>query len=274
MLYQNLLMGEKTNFVNVGSVNTFAEHRHPEAEFIFCRKGMLRFSVEHTQWILHPGELALIAPMKAHAFDNPPDPERSVLVINAGPALLRQHFSAFTGAVFTPALKRLDDGTVGKQMLRELLEETAVIAGKHDAYSELTTSGNIYKICACILREYADGENDAGEDLRAVMNIEKALEMIRTRFAEAITVEQAADITGYGKSNFCRIFKQITGETFHTVLNRRRVENACFYLAETAMPIAEIAPLVGFADSKAFCRVFRVFADMTPGQYRALQHKG
>ena len=36
--------------------------------------------------------------------------------------------------------------------------------------------------------------------------LQKALELIHSRYAEPITVEQAADITGYGKSNFCKIF--------------------------------------------------------------------
>jgi len=82
-------------------------------------------------------------------------------------------------------------------------------------------------------------------------------------------VEDAAAVTGYGKSNFCKIFKNITGETFHDALNRRRVENACFYLRETAVTVTDIAPLTGFSDAKTLCRVFKAVTGMSPGQYRA-----
>ena len=69
-----------------------------------------------------------------------------------------------------------------------------------------------------------------------------------------------------------RIFKHIVGETFHSALNRRRVENACCYLGETAIPVSDIAGLVGFADAKSFCRVFKSITGKSPGQYRASQH--
>ena len=90
-----------------------------------------------------------------------------------------------------------------------------------------------------------------------VANIKKALEMIYYDHSKPLTVDDAAEATGYGKSNFCKIFKMITGDTFHNVLNSQRVESACGLLSETNMSISEIAATVGFGETKSFCRIFR-----------------
>ena len=62
--------------------------------------------------------------------------------------------------------------------------------------------------------------------------------------------------------------RTVTGDTFHNVLNRKRVQNACDLLRETNMQISEIAAQVGFEETKSFCRVFKATVGSTPGQYR------
>jgi YesN/AraC family two-component response regulator len=77
-----------------------------------------------------------------------------------------------------------------------------------------------------------------------------------------------AERNGYSKSNFCRVFKRITGNTFHDILNQRRVEVAGFLLVQTNLDLEEIAQQVGFLDAKCFCRVFKKYTGKTPGTYR------
>jgi YesN/AraC family two-component response regulator len=132
-------------------------------------------------------------------------------------------------------------------------------------------TGNIYKIFAIILSQFTEISADVTKDMKAVANIEKALDLISRSYAEPITVDMAANLTGYGKSNFCKIFKNIVGDTFHNVLNRKRIENALVYLEETAMPVAEISSAVGFSDVKSFCRVFRSITGKTAGEARKIK---
>jgi AraC-like DNA-binding protein len=81
-------------------------------------------------------------------------------------------------------------------------------------------------------------------------------------------VDDAANATGYGKSNFCKIFKLAYGESFHKILNRHRIENACYFLGETDFSVAEIAEKVGFIDIKTFYRVFKQVTGRTPCEFR------
>jgi YesN/AraC family two-component response regulator len=143
------------------------------------------------------------------------------------------------------------------------------------AHSDLIVTGNIYKICAYLLDGLSlpeeNGETEK-KDLRRVENIEKALELIYNDYSKNLTVDEAAAITGYGKSNFCKIFKNVVGDSFHTVLNKRRVSIAYELLKQTDLPIAVVAQDVGFSEPKSFCRVFKSITGMTPGSYRNTYH--
>ncbi len=269
MLYQKLLMGDTPYILSCGYHNEsgFQEHRHPEAEFIYCRSGSFELRIGKQVYTVTAGNLMIIAPMEAHevVYNGK---ECFIVVLEVGPSLLRKRFKAFSGGRLSSALQNLDGSTENLKNLRNALEETVSLYGCADEFSEFIIMGNIYKICGYILSEYAQSTQETTADLKAVANIEKALEMIHNRYAEPITVDMAAEATGYGKSNFCKIFKKITGETFHNVLNRQRVETACVYLDETAMSVSKIASAVGFTETKCFCRVFKNIMGITPGERR------
>ena len=115
-------------------------------------------------------------------------------------------------------------------------------------------------------------ENEPDErvtkDLQNVQKIEKSLDIIYNRFDEQLDLETVSKLCGYSKSNFCKIFKTITGDTFHNILNRHRVDIACLKLKESTASIEEIALSVGFADTKSFCRVFKSVTGFSSGEYR------
>lgn len=270
MLYQKLLTGEAPYRFFCGCYSNdkgFQEHRHPEVEFIYCKSGSFDIKIERQVYTVTEGKLVIVAPMEAHELFYNSSP-RQTAVIEVGPLLLRTKFNAFSEGRIISSVKNLDDSTDNTTRLREVLEETIEIYNNKDEFSELIIKGNIYKICGYILSEFADNKAKTSKDMKSVANIEKALELIYNRYAEQLTVEKAASITGYGKSNFCKIFKRITGETFHSVLNRQRIENACIYLDETTIPISNIASAVGFTETKSFCRVFKSLTGVSPGERR------
>lgn len=100
--------------------------------------------------------------------------------------------------------------------------------------------------------------------------IDHALEIIHNQYPDPLTVDTTSRLCGYSKSNFCRIFKKITGNTFHNALNRRRVDVACALLRQTDAPIEQIAQETGFVDAKSFCRVFKSLTGITARDYRKM----
>ena len=270
MLYQKLLTGDTPYHLSYSSVEKsegFEEHRHPEAELIYCFDGTYGIAIDKTPHILGKDTLALIPPMASHEILGYDEPSTK-LVIEAGPSLLKRNFDVFSKTRFTSNVVTLEEENPEHKTLKMLLCETAELYKQKSQYSELMITGNIYKTFALILSQFTEISESMTKDMKAVANIDKALELINNHYAEPINIDMAAELTGYGKSNFCKIFKNIVGDTFHNVLNRQRTENACIYLEETTMPIAEIAAAVGFSETKSFCRVFKSITGMTPGERR------
>ena len=265
MLYQKLLMGSKPYHAALARLSAFEAHRHPEIELIYCLEGCARIIVSRQELTISAGDLAVIGSMVSHEIPDNESENCRALVVEAGPVLLGEYFEPLSRMNFAhPVLSAGQTGALGG-----LFRETAGLMESGLPFSELSVRGNVYRICASLLQTLAAGATPAAsKSLESVSNIEKALELIENRFDETLTVDSVAALCGYGKSNFCRIFRRVTGETFHALLTRRRVQAAQVLLRETDAALESIAAQTGFADAKSFCRAFRRITDMTPGEYR------
>jgi two-component system response regulator YesN len=65
-----------------------------------------------------------------------------------------------------------------------------------------------------------------------------------------------------------QLFKEAFGEKFSDYLTRIRVESAKTWLAETDLPVQDIAVKAGYVHTFSFIRVFKKMVGMTPGDYR------
>lgn len=267
MLYQKLLLGEHSYFANNGYAKQgFEEHRHPEFELNYCFRGFHEISVEGKKYQLHAGDLILIPPMASHEFYKNPDTDTHSLVLVIGPTLLGRHFELFKKTDlqhFTP------DPVIHRELI-DLLAQTSGLCCDHSDFGELTTKGNIYKICAYILRFFLNDTavKEVSRTMRTVSSIEKAITYVHENYQGKVLLEDAALLCGYSKSTFCKTFKNITGETFHSYLNHYRVKICADLLADTDLSLEEAARQTGFSDVKNLCRIFKSVMHTSPGEYR------
>ena len=267
MLYQKIFTDEKPYHIGIGGLSEFPEHRHADFELNFCVEGEFDIVIDRKTYHVSRGSTTFIPSMCSHAIPTQSN-ERCVVTVIVGTSFLKRHFHEFSRLITEPVI--LDLNLPENVKISELFVECADTLKNSDATDELLIIGNIYKIFHHIRTILAgSGEKAIPEsDYRKVENIEKALDLIYYSYKETITVEQAASLTGYSKSNFCKIFKKVVGESFHQVLNRQRVNNAAGLLKMSNMSVSEISGEVGFSDTKAFCRVFKSVYGITPGEYR------
>ncbi len=267
MKYQEMIVGKQPYYVNVGDTGFIEDHRHPELELCYCVEGSCTYRIGGNAYTLKKNDLAVVGSMVSHSVDACRSPDIFTLVIEISPVLLMEFFEQFSRAVFPDPVKHIERCD---PQIRELLEETVQLCQNRTDLTELLIKGNLYKLSAYIYRAFAK-ERVAGQpstSFREISKVELAMEMIRNRYAEPLSVAYVASVCQYSESNFCKIFKKITGATFHDILNRRRVENACVLLKESNNTIAEIGLHVGLGDAKTFCRVFKKYTGYTPGGFR------
>ena len=270
MLYQKILTEEHPYQLMLGRVGAFTEHRHADLELNFCVSGSFDVIVNKELHHVSEGEVSMIAPNAAHAYPSSSNANCTVLTVILGTSFLKKHFKHFASGSFAHPVCRLKD-TPEKAPLLHALQSMVALYAAQDEKSELLLTAELYRVCAYLLDEMmapSEKATQADQSMARVANIEKALELIYYDYHRTLTVQEAALVTGYGKSNFCKIFKQITGVTFHRALNHRRICVACGLLTSTALCISQISSEIGFAQPKDFCRVFKEELGISPGAYR------
>lgn len=265
MLYQPILSHENSLAVVLENLGDFPIHKHYEIEILYCAKGSYKVIINNEPHLLTEGMLAFIPCLVPHETVKTNE-ESLQLLIEAGPLFLGNYFDIISFSELESFIFDLNESSCGKNIL-PLLEE--IIEQKSGFQpNELIIKGNVTKIFGLFLNEisYSEAENQIKENTK-IKNIEKALDLIHHSYSEQITVDIAAQVAGYGKSNFCKIFKNTTGVTFHQYLNNYRIERSKFFLRHTDMSVFEVGEMVGFNDSKTFCRVFKEFVDTTPKSF-------
>jgi len=267
MLYQKILSDVKPYQLFIGPNSGFGEHRHGDLEFNYCVKGSFEVVIDKVCYRVSEGQMSLIGSGLSPSFPRTASKEHLVFTGILGASFLKSHFHRFSVSEFSSPILDLNGGTLRLRRLSETLRELMEIYSSDTEENQLLVTADLYKVCAYLLGELEERKG-APAAADSIAKVEKALEMIFYDYQLPLTVEEAAQATGYGKSNFCKQFKKITGTSFHQALNRRRIDVSRELLVHTDLPISEIAREVGYDETKTFCRLFRSEEDTTPGRYR------
>jgi len=104
------------------------------------------------------------------------------------------------------------------------------------------------------------------------MRLGQVLSYMREHCAEDLTVEALAQRAAMSASHFFSVFKDVTGLSPLQYVIKLRITEAESLLRQSDMGITDIAYKVGFNDSSYFSEQFKHVMDMTPRDYRRLQH--
>ena len=103
--------------------------------------------------------------------------------------------------------------------------------------------------------------------------IKTALGYINNNYSEKITLEDVASRIYITPHYFGILFKNTTGTSFSNYLINLRIDKARHMLKDIQYRISEISRLIGYNDSKYFCRLFKERVGVSPNEYRKLHHR-
>lgn len=99
------------------------------------------------------------------------------------------------------------------------------------------------------------------------------LKYIDNNYMYDITLDELADVAGYSKYHFSRIFKQYNSMSYIQYINARRTKAAEQLLFEPDIPITEVAMRSGFKSLTTFNRIFKEIKHCTPTDFKKLLEK-
>lgn len=146
---------------------------------------------------------------------------------------------------------------------RMLFEETAQKAASPSRNMQKSAS----LLLGSFLYEMADQRNVNG-NTPINRHVEKALERMHANIGQELSMENLCLHLEISQSHLSRLFQEAFGVSPKAYLSKLRMDAARSLLAETELPIQDIAERMGYLNPFSFSRAFTQITGQSPSAYR------
>lgn len=269
-------MSPHTRFIH------FPEHTHNYVEFVYMYHGSTTHLIDGNRIVLREGDLLF---MNQHARQEILPAGRDDIAVNfmIMPAFfdnVLRNLENESGALRDFLISCLTDRDMGGNYLyfdaadilpvQNLMENMIwiMLSGPNN---RRTLSQNTISLLFLTLIDQASHLHVSGDSYEQRVMLQ-LLNYIDTQYQNASLSEFAAD-QGEDIYTLSRFIKKKTGRTFKDLLVEKRFRQAEYLLANTSLPVADIALSVGYENTSYFHRVFRERYGMSPREWR-IRHMG
>ena len=271
--FENVL---KNNNISVAKQSRFTRiplHIHSVIEMNYVYEGESTQIIDGKKYVLHQGDVCLLNTNVAH--ESMPLGERDiVLTIEMRKAYFSVGFFSrlsSQGVVASFLANAISENTEKKQcmifrggkQLHMLMQQLSCEYFDKQLGSAEIIDAYMVIIFSELMRMYRDNAvgNEGGTELISM------LQYIENH-DRTITLEAMAQRFSFHPTYLSTYLRKNTGKTFKELVIAQRMFHACFYLANSEMPIYEIAQEIGYNNLGFFYKRFQEIYQMTPQEYR------
>ncbi len=249
-------------------------HWHENIEVIHVLSGEIKASCNESSVLAGAGDTIIVNSNEYHSYECTKAPMSLNCVVVDMYVLNSRFFDAVEIKYIQPILRGkvlFENFLTAKDVISYCIDEiTNEFMQKKIGY-ELAVKANLFKLLVNLLRDHksqvlTDTERTVRTNQYTKMN--KAMQFIENNYAEKLTIDEMAEMTGLNKFYFCKLFKKLNGKTFSEYINYLRINEALNLFDETALSITDIAMAVGFNDMNYFSRVFVQITGIRPSKIR------
>jgi len=274
----DFVRGSNVRMFKNNEMTTFEYHWHSAVEIIMPINGKFTVLVNEKKYILKPGEIIIIPSGELHETQSPEKGERyiclfdidcisriksltSILTVFNAPFLINNETAPEIISDCIACINRMADiyfaeeSTWELKMYSEFLNFFAII-GQYRLDKLMTFPAKI-----------GSKQKEYMEKFNALFTY------IDRHYTDDLSLEFAADYTGYSKYHFTRLFKQFSSTTFYDYLCFKRIKVAEDLLINPSLSITDVAIRSGFPSISTFNRLFKKLKNCTPSEYRELLEK-
>ena len=251
----------------------YPAHWHTPIEILMPLKNTYEITCKNETFVLQEGDLLFINSGVIHSL-NATEGER--LIFQADFSLLH-NIADIESALsnIPPALLVTEENAPdihGK--LRKLMMDIYMEYFSDSILASAAIYSKLIEMLVLIGRKYT------GEGIKSNVTCSKQKEYtakfiyvcqyIQDHCTEELSLDDAANLAGFSKYHFTRLFKNFTGSSFYKYVNKKRIEYAEKLLVDPEISITEVALQSGFSSLSAFIRMFKIIKDCTPTEFRSM----
>ena len=145
------------------------------------------------------------------------------------------------------------------------LKEAEELCSRRETGYELGVKATMLRLLFLLTQA---GSEPLPEERRDTERLKAVLQRVEQEYAQPLTVADMARGCGCSTSHFMRWFKQMTGNSFVSYLNERRLAAAAEQLRRSEDSVLSIAEAAGFETLSNFNQQFKKRYGVTPREYR------
>lgn len=277
---------ERVDFVRGSNVRmwkndisrSFECHWHSAVEIVAPITNIYTLVIHDVKYVLRPGDIIVIPSGELHETIAPEEGERYICLFDLDCVSKIKSFSSFL-PFFTSAVlinKNNAPDTITKYL--DCIDRMAEIYFTEEPMWELRMYSEILYFFAILGQDRMDklmtAPSKSDYKQSEYMNKFNSLfTYIDSHYFEDITLEYAAELTGYSKFHFTRLFKQFANTTFYDYLCYKRIKVAEELLINPSLKITDVSIRCGFPSISTFNRMFKKLKNCTPSEYRELRER-
>ena len=256
----------------------FETHWHSAVEIISPITNVYTVAIHDKKYVLNPGEIIVIPSGELHETIAPESGERYICLFDLDCVSRIKSFSSilpfFTSAIIIN--QTTAPGIVDRCL--KIIDNLAEIYFTEEPMWELKMYSEILNFFAIIgqnrMENMITKPSKIGNRQKEYIEKFNALfTYIDSHYTEDLTLEFAADLTGYSKFHFTRLFKQFSNTTFYDYLCFKRIKVAEELLINHSLSITDVAIRSGFPSISTFNKLFKKLKNCTPSEYRELRER-
>lgn len=247
-------------------------HWHTPFELIMPTENSYRVVCGQREYPLAEGDILIIAPGTVHQLFAPECGKRIIFQPSLSQIGIRE-LELLTSRIAPATLITADTFPQIHGQIQKLMLEIRDEYLSDSPYAESAIFARFLEIlvlvgrCQAELTQHGfDAKNSKQKEY-----MDKFLYIcnyINEHFTENLTLEQVADLAGFSKYHFTRLFRQYADTSFYKYLNQKRIDYAKSLLLDPDLSVIEVALASGFSSLSAFLRMFKLINHCTPTEYR------
>lgn len=247
--------------------HAFDPHRHDVYAIGVTEWGVQGFTCRGRHHASTPGRVIVLHPDEAHDGHAAAEGGFGYRMVYVDPALIAR------------ALEHRLAGAGALPFAREIvLDDPALAHAIHQAFADFPAAPSELARDQAVL-DLADGllRHDRSLPRRlsgaaTARSLDRARTLLDDRFDHPVPSEELEQATGLDRFTLARQFRRRYGTSPYRYRTMRRLQ-AARRLVIQGEALAEIAPMVGFADQSHLTRHFKAAFGMTPGRLRLLMER-
>lgn len=253
----------------------FGLHWHHYIEIVLAQDDGIIYEVNGETFPLQPGGLLFIWPGELHAVSTT-NREHRLIMLQLDADFLEKRVDFQSVAYLFYQIRLLNQNNFPEiEKLRGLLMELRELSRSGASFSELRGCVLLYQFFILLGENLSVPTETAapqktGHSAQVRRQMIAACTWISNHCTEPVSLEEAAEVAGFSRYHFSKLFREYTGLSFTDFIARERLRIAENLLKKPDLTITEVSLESGFNSISTFNRVFLKFKNVSPTDFRQM----